>query len=72
MATSGQTAIGAGGDHHASKKRKSGNTSSIMVGVSNACSECYRRKQKCDRKRPCGTCVARGVVPKCMFDEDFR
>ncbi|KIV79770.1 hypothetical protein PV11_07314 [Exophiala sideris] len=54
-----------------SKKRKSGSTTSITVGVSNACSECHRRKQKCDRKRPCGTCVSRGVVDKCCFDEDF-
>lgn len=30
-----------------------------------ACVECYRRKQKCDRKEPCQICVARNVP--CLY-----
>ncbi|PWN36473.1 uncharacterized protein FA14DRAFT_2184 [Meira miltonrushii] len=29
------------------------------------CAECKRRKQKCDRKRPCDHCIARGMQEKC-------
>lgn len=25
------------------------------------CSECYRRKIKCDKNVPCGTCIKRGM-----------
>ncbi|KAI5453479.1 hypothetical protein NCC49_005954 [Naganishia albida] len=30
-----------------------------------SCTECRRRKQKCDRAMPCGNCVARGEISKC-------
>ncbi|KDQ12694.1 hypothetical protein BOTBODRAFT_34149 [Botryobasidium botryosum FD-172 SS1] len=33
--------------------------------VSYSCSECHRRKQKCDRQVPCGHCVARKVPDLC-------
>lgn len=33
--------------------------------VSYSCSECHRRKQKCDRQVPCGHCVARKVPELC-------
>ncbi|KAG8761465.1 hypothetical protein FRC14_003878 [Serendipita sp. 396] len=33
--------------------------------VSYSCSECHRRKQKCDRQIPCGHCVARKVPELC-------
>lgn len=32
-----------------------------------ACIECVRRKQKCDRRKPCNGCIARGVQDKCIF-----
>jgi hypothetical protein len=31
------------------------------------CTECHRRKQKCDRQKPCGGCVARNVDKKCVY-----
>ena len=44
-----------------SKKRKR---------VITACVECYRRKQRCDRKQPCNICSARNV--KCSYlDSDY-
>jgi hypothetical protein len=35
--------------------------------VVTACSECYRRKQKCDRKIPCSVCISRKVANKCTY-----
>jgi hypothetical protein len=32
-----------------------------------ACSECYRRKQKCNRQRPCNYCTDRGVPSRCTY-----
>jgi hypothetical protein len=31
------------------------------------CTECQRRKQKCDKQKPCGGCVARNVDRKCVY-----
>ena len=31
-----------------------------------SCTECHRRKHKCDRETPCGTCVERGVASSCI------
>ncbi|PVH82872.1 hypothetical protein DL98DRAFT_455720 [Cadophora sp. DSE1049] len=33
-----------------------------------SCSNCYRRKQKCNRRRPCNNCVARKVAHECVYD----
>ncbi|KAE8382765.1 hypothetical protein BDV26DRAFT_253100 [Aspergillus bertholletiae] len=33
-----------------------------------SCSECHRRKQKCDRKSPCNNCLARNVARKCAYN----
>ncbi|KAJ6022531.1 uncharacterized protein N7446_012881 [Penicillium canescens] len=33
-----------------------------------ACTECRRRKQKCDRLRPCNMCTGRDVTEKCTYD----
>lgn len=33
------------------------------------CVECQRRKQKCDRQKPCGGCVARNVDSKCVYPQ---
>ncbi|SNX87147.1 related to ASG1 - activator of stress genes [Melanopsichium pennsylvanicum] len=30
-----------------------------------ACTECYRRKQKCDRETPCQHCIARKIPERC-------
>ncbi|KAL4810659.1 fungal-specific transcription factor domain-containing protein [Aspergillus unguis] len=37
-----------------------------------SCSECYRRKQKCDRQTPCNNCRARNVPTKCVYDVSGR
>ncbi|ETN44308.1 uncharacterized protein HMPREF1541_10488 [Cyphellophora europaea CBS 101466] len=34
-----------------------------------ACFECQRRKQRCDRQKPCGGCVARNVDQKCIYPQ---
>ncbi|KAK4105639.1 hypothetical protein N658DRAFT_556074 [Parathielavia hyrcaniae] len=33
-----------------------------------SCSECKRRKQKCNREFPCGHCLKRGVSHRCKFE----
>ncbi|KAJ3543487.1 hypothetical protein NM208_g3560 [Fusarium decemcellulare] len=33
----------------------------------NACYTCKRRKERCDGRRPCGRCSARGVGTECSF-----
>lgn len=33
----------------------------------NSCSECHRRKQRCDRRTPCRVCVSRKVADKCTY-----
>lgn len=35
--------------------------------VITACSECHRRKQRCNRKSPCDICIARNVQDKCTY-----
>ncbi len=35
------------------------------LGQPTVCLECYLRKVKCDRKRPCSTCVRRGTEHLC-------
>ena len=35
-----------------------------------ACTECRRRKQKCDRQWPCNHCQKRKVVDLCRFKDD--
>ncbi|KAH7417532.1 hypothetical protein BKA64DRAFT_730729 [Cadophora sp. MPI-SDFR-AT-0126] len=35
--------------------------------VVTSCTECYRRKQKCDREHPCNNCVTRDVASKCVY-----
>ncbi|KAK9453601.1 fungal-specific transcription factor domain-containing protein [Dipodascopsis uninucleata] len=32
-----------------------------------SCTECHRRKQKCDRKSPCNQCIGRGVQHLCKY-----
>ncbi|KAK9450650.1 uncharacterized protein V1518DRAFT_411329 [Limtongia smithiae] len=32
-----------------------------------SCTECHRRKQKCDRKQPCNQCIARKVESLCHY-----
>ncbi|WFC99339.1 hypothetical protein MYAM1_002083 [Malassezia yamatoensis] len=40
-------------------------TRSRRQRVQFACTECYRRKQKCNRKTPCQHCVARRIPERC-------
>lgn len=40
------------------------------VPLPHACTECRRRKQKCDRQWPCNHCQRRKVVDQCRFKDD--
>ncbi|PWN51181.1 hypothetical protein IE53DRAFT_368297 [Violaceomyces palustris] len=42
-----------------------GSSSRRKQGEPTVCLECYKRKVKCDRLRPCGTCVRRGTEHLC-------
>ncbi|KAL3424136.1 fungal specific transcription factor domain-containing protein [Phlyctema vagabunda] len=35
-----------------------------------SCTECHRRKQKCDRASPCSNCVTRGKEPDCHYENE--
>ncbi|KAK9239825.1 hypothetical protein V1525DRAFT_338482 [Lipomyces kononenkoae] len=35
-----------------------------------SCTECHRRKQKCDRQYPCRNCIKRGKQNLCHFDAE--
>ncbi|KAF7869864.1 hypothetical protein EAF04_004648 [Stromatinia cepivora] len=37
-----------------------------------SCTECHRRKQKCNRSHPCNDCLERGVPHKCHFVTSLR
>jgi hypothetical protein len=37
-----------------------------------ACTECHRRKQKCNRQWPCNSCQKRKVADQCRFRDDFK
>lgn len=41
-----------------------------QVPLPHACTECRRRKQKCDRQWPCNHCQKRKVVDQCRFKDD--
>lgn len=34
-----------------------------------SCTDCHRRKQKCDRKLPCTNCTQRGKAAQCRYDD---
>ncbi len=36
-----------------------------------SCLECYRRKQKCNRRQPCNHCLSRKVPDRCYFSQDL-
>lgn len=36
-----------------------------------SCLECYRRKQKCNKKKPCNHCYARKLPEKCYFSHEL-
>ncbi|KIW10671.1 hypothetical protein PV08_11635 [Exophiala spinifera] len=36
------------------------------------CTECSSRRQKCDRRLPCGRCVKRGIPDKCQLEWSGR
>ncbi|KAG5657877.1 hypothetical protein KAF25_007910 [Fusarium avenaceum] len=37
-----------------------------------ACTECHRRKQKCNRQWPCNNCQKRKVADRCRFRDDSK
>ncbi|KAK9319774.1 fungal-specific transcription factor domain-containing protein [Lipomyces orientalis] len=37
-----------------------------------SCSECHRRKQRCDRESPCNQCVIRKVEYLCHYENNYR
>ncbi|XMA15605.1 hypothetical protein WAI453_008396 [Rhynchosporium graminicola] len=36
-----------------------------------SCTECHRRKQKCDRQSPCSNCIARNKHALCQYENEF-
>lgn len=40
----------------------------LIVSATLSCTECHRRKAKCDRKVPCELCIKRGVAHKCKWE----
>ena len=36
-----------------------------------SCAVCRKRKLKCDRQRPCGTCVKKSIVHLCHYEDDL-
>ncbi|EPE06653.1 hypothetical protein F503_03080 [Ophiostoma piceae UAMH 11346] len=40
--------------------------------VTTSCSECRRRKQKCDQGRPCSNCIKRFPQPACEYKQNKR
>ncbi|KAM0750228.1 hypothetical protein T439DRAFT_326177 [Meredithblackwellia eburnea MCA 4105] len=51
---------GEGDDDKAARKRR----------LALSCSECKRRKIKCDRKQPCSSCIRRKCPHSCSWDDD--
>ncbi|KAE9371382.1 hypothetical protein N431DRAFT_558921 [Stipitochalara longipes BDJ] len=49
-----------------SNRSKSGQTKKRNRGLL-SCHECHRRKQKCNRERPCSDCVERGLPERCIY-----
>ncbi|KIK68090.1 hypothetical protein GYMLUDRAFT_36919 [Collybiopsis luxurians FD-317 M1] len=47
------------------EEEQNGSSKKQRTRVSFSCSECHRRKQKCDRQMPCAHCVARKVPELC-------
>ncbi|WEJ96031.1 hypothetical protein PSN45_003565 [Yamadazyma tenuis] len=39
------------------------------VRVAKSCSNCRKRKNKCDRKRPCSNCRTKNTVHSCRYDD---
>lgn len=44
----------------------------LQRGYRTACSNCKRRKERCDGARPYGRCIERFVQPQCRYDEVYR
>ncbi|TYJ55982.1 hypothetical protein B9479_003367 [Cryptococcus floricola] len=38
--------------------------------VIRSCVQCHSHKRKCDRKRPCGRCIALGLTGNCVYEID--
>ena len=49
--------------HHSSAKR----AKPVQRRPVTSCLECYRRKQRCNRRQPCNHCCFRKVPEKCIF-----
>ncbi|ODN94265.1 hypothetical protein L198_05121 [Cryptococcus wingfieldii CBS 7118] len=47
-------------DHRKRKRNK----------VIRSCVQCHSHKRKCDRKRPCGRCIALGLTGNCVYEID--
>ncbi|KAK4052327.1 hypothetical protein OIO90_004408 [Microbotryomycetes sp. JL221] len=44
----------------------------LPTKTSRSCTECTRRKTKCDRLQPCGACVKRGQAHACVTKQSTR
>ncbi|CAG8889839.1 unnamed protein product [Penicillium egyptiacum] len=52
--------------HFISGQRKPQKRKRIVM----SCTECHRRKQKCDRQYPCCNCLKRGTQDLCQYDAE--
>ncbi|KAJ7772886.1 hypothetical protein DFH07DRAFT_725967, partial [Mycena maculata] len=39
----------------------------VRSRVTVVCAECKRLKLKCDRRTPCGSCIKRDTVVRCIY-----
>ncbi|KAK9468826.1 fungal-specific transcription factor domain-containing protein [Lipomyces arxii] len=49
--------------NHNGLSKSTGRRSRVVI----SCTECHRRKQKCDRNQPCNQCIARKVQSLCRY-----
>ncbi|KAJ3480371.1 hypothetical protein NLI96_g8396 [Meripilus lineatus] len=68
--SSGKTTIGMGKDPNLNVPASNGGGKVKQTRVRQrlSCVECTKRRQKCDRKVPCGLCVSRGIPNLCRWE----
>ncbi|KAJ7905168.1 hypothetical protein B0H13DRAFT_1620169, partial [Mycena leptocephala] len=50
-----------------SKPAAPANPPQVRSRITVVCAECKRLKLKCDRRTPCGSCVKRDTVVRCIY-----
>lgn len=67
-ASTSDQAEGSNNGERSRKRARNGTGSGSGSTDTISCSECRKRKSKCDREQPCGSCVRRGVAHLCQPD----